>query len=420
MTETGYDSSYYYGVWVSGDMWDGHGAAQGCEMSAENASVVCGVSLLLRPGYQYFLVTDHALTAYFRVYEVDPYCQWGCSLWYDAYGYTMSEAPCGRDETGEPIECNPPFTISVWVWGSVIETGIQRAFRQLGETGDEETAPQATMQCSPSTVTRGSNVTCTVSGAPASAIGQWSFTGSGATVPGPYGTTSWTGKIVAEGIVKVVITGVPSLIEDSVGVNNRSGWTTSSVSPQKVPNGTFATLPTPPTGGEGELGQSQWTYSWPNLTLSVVSGGPNAGFAYYASPLSVTQAFRYEINPDLDNAQSQFSLHQYGNCGYIARSNLLNNVTQHESGSSPVKSHYSQYVTSLQNDNPGSYVEARVAKPSDNKTQFDEDTEDEVGNKLEHISTDAGQEVGLYGPNRDQTTGQLQGSINYLPYGSCP
>jgi len=58
-----------------------------------NASVVCGVDLLLRPGYQYFLETDHALTAYFRVYEADLYCEWAVR--------------CGTTRTA--IRCRPPL-----------------------------------------------------------------------------------------------------------------------------------------------------------------------------------------------------------------------------------------------------------------------------------------------------------------------
>ena len=66
-------------------------------------------------------------------------------------------------------------------------------------------------------------------------------------------------------------------------------------------------------------------------------------------------------------------------------------------------------------------MEARVAKPSDNRTQFHQDTGNEVDARFEQINTDAGDDLGLYGPDQNQQTGAPQGNINYPPsYGSCP
>jgi hypothetical protein len=174
----------------------------------------------------------------------------------------------------------------------------------------------------------------------------------------------------------------------AITVNSRTGWKLSAKSPTKVGNGTITTLPTPPSPGH-TLGIGDYLYSWSLAGPPSISSGPNKGFAYYATNVNVSsELYRYQINPDLENSQSNFSLHQYGACGYISHQNLLNNVTKHESGSAPAKSHYSQYVSSLDTNNPGLYVEGRIALPGTNLTQFHNDTLNLVGNKYNTIVSD--------------------------------
>ncbi len=161
-------------------------------------------------------------------------------------------------------------------------------------------------------------------------------------------------------------------------------------------------------------------YGQPERATKHVSGsGPNERFGYYASNFTISQSFPWTIHPDVSNTQSTFALHQYGACNYISAANLKNNCTRHESSSTP-RSHYAQYRASLQTNNPGTYVEARVSRPGDNQSDFHNDTVRDFRTRTNTINNDAGNEANLYGPNYDQSTGAFQGSINYPPYVSCP
>jgi hypothetical protein len=73
------------------------------------------------------------------------------------------------------------------------------------------------LTCSPSTVSWGSSVNCTVSGASASQVTQWTFSAPGIAVNGPSGTTTWSDPMVASGTVKAVAMGVS--LTQSVTVN---------------------------------------------------------------------------------------------------------------------------------------------------------------------------------------------------------
>jgi hypothetical protein len=103
-------------------------------MVEENEPAVCGFDFVLVDGYEYFLDSDHSLTDYFRVYEVDPYCDWDCNLWYDAFSYYMSDAPCGRDENFAPVPCGADTYIPEWVFNGGGEGERTVASTQLGET----------------------------------------------------------------------------------------------------------------------------------------------------------------------------------------------------------------------------------------------------------------------------------------------
>jgi hypothetical protein len=84
-------------------------------MVEEDEPAICGFDFQLVRGYEYFLESQHSLTAYFRYYELDPYCLWDCGMWCDAYGYSGSQAPCGRYPDGTPIACSPGVFFQVWV-----------------------------------------------------------------------------------------------------------------------------------------------------------------------------------------------------------------------------------------------------------------------------------------------------------------
>jgi hypothetical protein len=273
----------------------------------------------------------------------------------------------------------------------------------------------AQLSCSPAQVTRGSSVTCTVSGVTANKVAGWSFAGGGGSVSGPTSQLSWSGTMVQDGTVTENVTGQAAL-QATVGVSSRSGWATSSVAPNNVPNGTLCNFVSPPSGSSP--GCSNYIGSYAPSLLTDVTGGPNAGFAYYPSNFTINQQFPWHIHPDMENLQSDFALHQYGACGYISAANLKSNVTNHESSSTP-RGHYAQYLASLQSKNPGTYLESRVATPQANKLDFHNESRGEVAARLTAIQTDAGSETNLFGPNYNQSNGQFQGYINYPPYVPC-
>lgn len=274
------------------------------------------------------------------------------------------------------------------------------------------------LNCNPQPVTRGADVTCEVSGAGFSRVSSWRFEGGGATVTGPSSGASWGGTMVQGGTVTATIQGYTTQLQQSITVNNRS-WVSQVVNAEKVDNGTFASLPTPPYYGDGTLGQYLWQYSFQLPNTTQVPAGPNQGFHYFASQPTFNQPYRYEVNPDLENPQSDFAQHQYGACGVISRANLENNVVQHESsGQAGVRSHYNQYKAALtrQDQDPGIYAESRVARPQDNPQTFAENTRSDAASLLQTIHDSTASHTALCGgPNLDQTTCTSMGNVNWAP-----
>jgi hypothetical protein len=123
LSETSYSTSYYYELHLYVDAWEGQGRLPGqwCDVWVDaQPSLGCGFDFELRPGYEYKLDGEHSLTAYFNVYQLDPYCGSDCYLWDDVFGYSASEAPCGRYVSGAPIPCDIGYIISQWVWRAAL------------------------------------------------------------------------------------------------------------------------------------------------------------------------------------------------------------------------------------------------------------------------------------------------------------
>ncbi len=300
----------------------------------------------------------------------------------------------------------------------------------LGGTSDEATVPVPTLQCTPGSVTRGYNVTCTVSGAAATRVTGWTFSYTGGEpINGPSGVTSWGGAMVQGGTVSVNVSGFGSL-QQSITVNNRSGWHTQPAShPVPVANGSLVvngqtfTLPVPPqrSGNDAGLGFFGWqaTYSPPD-GASFITAGPNTGFGFYASPLSFTTFFaKYTINPDLLDSGSVFAGKQWGACGFISYSDLLTQTRRHEYNHT-TQSHYGKYVSAMndQSNNLGDYLESRVASPNSNLSQFDQATGSGLqsrGTNIENLTS-----AQPYPVNYSETNQPL-GNVNYdEPYVGCP
>ncbi|MEN6536978.1 MAG: hypothetical protein ABFD89_25210 [Bryobacteraceae bacterium] len=369
------------------------------------------------PGATYTVTAYHYVDVYYTYGILDPGCIGGCFDWYDAYGYTMDlcSPECKADPNcfcvdvwGTPIHWHwyPPM-ITVFAYGGE---------KYLGESTDNTQAEYPVLACNPGSVPRGSDVTCTVSG-PASHSASWSFSGGGATVSGPSAVDTWSGQMVVSGTVTATVTGNNSL-QAGVTVTARTGWATPATGPQ---NGTVSRCAfiSPPPDTTATLGCSSYLGDVVGqFSATTVPNGPNSGFAYYTSNVNISQSFPWQIHPDVNNTQSDFAQHQYVNCGYISAANLKTNVIWHESSSTP-RSHYAQYLASLESNNFGSYFEARVATPQEEKELFNQATRAELYNKGNKIWFDAGIEPTLYDPNYNQSTGQFQGFINYPPYATC-
>jgi hypothetical protein len=282
----------------------------------------------------------------------------------------------------------------------------------------------AKLSC-PSSVARGSSVTCTVTPSTVT-VSNWKFTDGTNTVvrSSSTGSLTWSGVVVITGTVSVTVNQSATLTA-RITANSRS-WHTSSASPVEVANGTFRALPVPPapSGSDAGLGESQEITG--NSLFGGVSflsdGGPNNGYGYYGTMPSFQTSYKYEINPDLKNTGSTFYLHQCGNystsnpSGYISGSNLLAQTRRHEYNSI-TQSHYAFYSNSLSNpNNPGDYVESRVAPPGANPSSFDSATGSGLSNLYQNIVNAFSVEP--FSVNKD-ANGNFLGNINYAPYAPC-
>jgi|GEM_PF-3301323 len=265
------------------------------------------------------------------------------------------------------------------------------------------------LQCLPSSVTRGSTVTCTLQG-PGTAS-NWKFTSSslGATVSSASGstTTTWAGVMVDSGTITATATNGTSstTVAASVTVNARSSGFTIGMPAMPTAasaNGSngMPTLTSPPvgSGAEDSFGQYYYGPAAPSFRTSPsVPSGPNQGYQYVTS-FSDSSPFFYELNPALTNSSDPFYQAQYGRCGFPSVAQIVIGVQGHEYAYTP--SHYSEIASALASNNPGKAAEAIVAIPTTTQNQF-----------LANIQSIVN---GIYGSA--ETAGQVQ-PPTYLPSG---
>jgi hypothetical protein len=101
--------------------------------------------------------------------------------------------------------------------------------------------------------------------------------------------------------------------------------------------------------------------------------------------------------------------------GFISWANLLAQTRRHEYNSA-TESHYGEYSNSLTTNNPGDYIEARVAAPGVDLNAFDQSTRSGLDALYAQIRNATAVEP--YAVN-DSETGTFLGNINYQPYASC-
>lgn len=286
--------------------------------------------------------------------------------------------------------------------------------------------PPPVLSCSPTTVTRGGTINCSLNTVPAGA--QWSFTGpNGTNVAGPSGVGQWGGTMAIGGTITVAFTNYPSQTA-TITVNNRSGFGTSAASSSRVANGTqepncsSLSVPDPPQSG-GILGVSCPQLPGQSWNTQTIGGGPNQGYTYLTS-LTYSEGFFYTITPQLLSTGSAFYTAQCGNYnpttnpnGYISGALLLTNVAQHEGGT---PGHYGQYLTAQgsASNNLGILAEATVTAPGANFSQTVQQTLTDAQSRIQSATIS---DAALCGGNATEVPPActFNGYVNYPPYAAC-
>ncbi len=336
-------------------------------------------------------------------------CWPSCSDCTGYYDYT--------DDGGYPVSWNSSDSSIAPVddYGNV--TGQGPGSAQINATGDygaycmqaAGAANVASLSCSPSTVTRGSQVMCTIQGANGT---NWQFSdGTNQSVNGPDGT-SWTGTMVTSGTVTVTAKfndGSTMQLSASVVVSARS-WQLAMPSPQKVANGTspLPTLSSPPDTSEGSLGRSAVLTLFRVNTSPSITSGPNTGYSYVTSLDTSGFKWIYELNPGIDNPNDDFAQHQYGACGIPSLSDIVNAVLAHENGAQ--NSHYAEASAQLASGNPGTSAEQSIGAPGTDPQTLANSVTGSVQQEFAAIASAAAAEPPT----------NLPGGINYPPYRTCP
>jgi len=184
-------------------------------------------------------------------------------------------------------------------------------------------------------------------------------------------------------------------------------------------------LPSPPApnSAEGSACADQ-AYSFNTATVS--DNGPNNGYSYVTSASSSyngqSTQFAYVVVSDLLSATTFYTAQcgtfsSTNSSGFIAGSQLKQNVLDHEQGS--VLSHWTEYVNAQNNpsNNVGVVLEAATAPPGVTGTSF-------ASTPANQAQTNIGQAVavepcgGAVNVDSSQSCAAC-GAINFSPYQSC-
>ena len=169
-------------------------------------------------------------------------------------------------------------------------------------------------------VTRGSNVTCSISNAPSGATySNWKFTDSSSnTVTSSQTSSTWSGTIVTTGTVSVMVSAPGSnsaTATATIAIAARSNFTFAAASPTLEPNnsspyGCALSVPSPPVPNS-KLGLSCLNQPYAFNDTAVNDSGPNQGYRYVTSVSNsyhgTPTGYYYVISPDLANTASVFT-----------------------------------------------------------------------------------------------------------------
>jgi hypothetical protein len=360
--------------------------------------------------------------------------------WLDQGGLEPLGQPCDPAEDMEWADAEVQYSLylpepGTWAISGDHQYGVwtdEEGWMWIDMGGDYGSAnAPSLLSCTPTAVTRGGTVTCSLTTVPGGT--QWSFTDStwGYTVSGPSGVAQWSGTMVIGGRIQVAFTGATSQTV-AITVNSRSGFATPAASAAAGPsqNGTQPTgcsvalsVPDPPQSGNSPLGEECPGLPAPQWQWATLSSGPNQGYTYLTS-LTYSEAFYYTITPQLLNTGSAFYTAQCGNYnaisnpnGYISGSLLQTNVTQHENGT---PGHYGQYVQAQGDaaNNVGIVAEAVITAPGQS---FNQAATAATDNAQTNIATATNSDTLLCGGNATEVAPActFNGYVNYSPYAAC-
>jgi len=297
------------------------------------------------------------------------------------------------------------------------------------------------LSCSPSPITRGSTITCTLSASSGVGASNWQFSdGVNPAVLRGTNTTSltWSGVIVTSGTVSVTasVSGASVPLSYPVTVNARSGFSFTAVSPVQNAGtnsitcykGTTTTLVSPPNLTSIK-GASCADLAFSFIDNQVIDNGPNNGYRYVTSATdsngSQPTQFPYIVVSDLLSATTFYNA-QCGNysstnsTGFIAGSQLKQNVFDHEQG--PIFSHWTEYrdAQNIPSNNVGTVLEAMTAPPGTAQSTYEGQLNSAGSNAQNNIDAAASIEPCNEDPTKDSSQSCAEcGAINYSPYQPC-
>jgi hypothetical protein len=277
----------------------------------------------------------------------------------------------------------------------------------------------------------------------------WSFTaGSVGSISNQNsGNTDWSGVVAVTGVIRVdytidALNGAPDSRQCNLTVTARPWSSPTAVSlyhPNGAPNGTYGTFPTgtgltTPPNKEAPLGlfTAAADHGPPNNSINnpINDNGPNQGFLFVRTPPALFSD--YQINPDLANSQSAFSIKQCGNYttnngAYISWQNLFDQTVRHEVGNTG--SHYAKFKGVLTSNNIGSFYENKVWGPGNSisSAQFITDVTNGGTTMSNQIAAtwDPGDHTNVPDVNYTANGVTALGNINWYPFNqlqapTCP
>jgi hypothetical protein len=222
----------------------------------------------------------------------------------------------------------------------------------------------------------------------------------------------------------------------SVTVNKRTNFAFTAVSATEASgnsitcySGSPTTLPSPPVSGSYE-GASCADLAFSFQTSAAISdNGPNNGYQYVTSVSdsngSQPTQFPYIVVSDLLSPTTFYNA-QCGNysgtnsAGFIAGSQLKQNVFDHEQGS--VLSHWTEYRDAQNNssNNIGTVLEAMTAPPNTSQSTFKNNLTSAGQTAINNILTAVANEPCNGDPTEDSSQSCARcGAVNYSPYHTC-